>query len=429
MHTITPSPRPAVVAYPMHGQAKFTAEGYRTRDAHLIEWMGRLTGGRGGVAVVSRPEPAVLRLAHAVRGSRAPRGAAADTTRGVAPGTHPVDTITWRLPDPRDRRRWWPRSADAYPRLPQGWRDVPAVVWNPFTALALPHANPFVTGRTTVLDLLDDWSVHHAFAGIRADVERAYAAAFASAHHVTANGEGTVALARRFGRDDVTLLPNGCDPERFDPTSAASGPLTVGYVGKIGRRLDLEGIVACARAEPDVRFVFAGPVLDPGFRRPLDALPNVSLLGDVHYDDVPALLRSFDVGWVPHRVGTSGRGGLAGGEVGGDIIKTYEYRAAGLPVLTTPVDGSDCRGLDEVHVLPLDRHADLLGRWRRSGPRVGRRPSPLPAAATWRPKSLTLLDMLGVETGASAGHPVDAPAGTPVGAAARTPVGAGRTTP
>jgi glycosyltransferase involved in cell wall biosynthesis len=383
MHTFSATPPPAVLAYPMHGQGKFTSEGYRTRDAHLVEWLGRLTGDRGGVAVVSRPEPAVLRAARALRrggGSRA---------GGVAAGTRPVETTTWRLPDPRDRRRWWLRSADAYPRLPDDWRDVPAVVWNPFTALALPRSNPFVTGRTTVLDLLDDWSVHHAFAGVRDDVERAYAAAFASACHVTANGEGTVDLARRFGRDDVVLLPNGCDPERFDDTSAASGPLTVGYVGKIGRRLDLDGIVHCAEAEPDVRFVFAGPVLDRGYRRPLASIPNVTLLGDVHYDDVPALLRTFDVGWVPHRVGSAA--GSQGGEVGGDIIKTYEYRAAGLPVLTTPVDGCDSRGLDGVTVLPLGEHAVRLGEWRRSGPRVARRPSAIPRDATWRPKAETIL--------------------------------------
>ena len=389
MHTIRATPRPAVLAYPMHGQVKFTTEGYRTRDAHVVEWLGRLTGDRGGVAVVSRPEPVALAAARSLRsrGGGARRG----PRSGVAAGTRPVETTTWRLPDPRDRRRWWVRSADAYPRLPDAWRDVPAVVWNPFTALALPHANPFVTGRTTVLDLLDDWSVHHAFAGIRADVERAYAAAFAAACHVTANAEGTVALARRFGRDDVVLLPNGCDPERFDDTSAATGPLTVGYVGKIGRRLDLDGIVACAEAEPDVRFVFAGPVLDRGYHRPLASLPNVTLLGDVHYDEVPALLRTFDVGWVPHRVGS---GGGAGGEVGGDIIKTYEYRAAGLPVLTTPVDGCDRRGLDEVYVLPLDRHAERIGDWRRSGPRVTRRPATVPLEASWRLKAETVLDAL-----------------------------------
>ena len=411
MHTHRATPTPAVLAYPMHGQTKFTTEGYRTRDAHLVEWLGRLTGDRGGVAVVSRPEPAALAVGASWRGGRGRRGGRPGRRRlggppGVAAGTRPIETTTWRLPDPRDRRRWWVRSADAYPGLPHAWRDVPAVVWNPFTALALPHANPFVTGRTTVLDLLDDWTVHHAFAGIRPDVERAYAAAFASACQVTANAEGTVELARRFGRDDVVLLPNGCDPERFDSTSAATGPLTVGYVGKIGRRLDLGGIVACAEAEPDVRFVFAGPVLDREYHRPLAALPNVTLLGDVHYDDVPALLRTFDVGWVPHRVGSGeragGRGGgggaEVGGEVGGDIIKTYEYRAAGLPVLTTPVDGCDRRGLDEVAVLPIDRHAERIGDWHRSGPRVARRPATIPREATWRLKAETVLGALAPAT-------------------------------
>jgi glycosyltransferase involved in cell wall biosynthesis len=368
---ICPRSPTALLAYPMHGQRKLLGEGYRTRDGHLVEWLGAHLAEQGGVTVVSRPEPPLPR--------RSPRGTAAAGTRSVEP-------VGWRLPHLRDRRRWWPDSVTAYPEVPAHLDSTPALVWNPFVATAPAHADPFVGRRRVVLDLLDDWTQHYAFRSIRAEVHEAYAAAFARADVVTANGAGTAELARRFGRDDVVLLPNGCDPERYDPSSTAVGPTTVGYVGKIGRRLDLEGILATVRRHPSVRFVFAGPVLDAEYRAPLQGAENVTLLGDVHYDDVPALLRTFDVGWVPHHVGER--------EVGGDVIKTYEYRAAGLPVLSTPVCGARSRGLDGVVVAPLADHADRLAELVARGTRVPRQRPAIPADATWRHKADIVLRAL-----------------------------------
>lgn len=361
----------AILAYPMHGQSKLSREGYRTRDGHVIEWLGRLVG---NVAVVSRPEP-FLFAALPVRGT------------APAPGTRPIRTSARRLPASTDRRRWWPRSAADYPVLGSHLDEVSAVVWNPFVALAPEHRNPFRTDRSVVLDLLDDWTRHFAFASISDEVERAYRAAFARASHVTANGEGTAELARRFGRDDVVLIPNGCDPEIFSTTTRATGRTVVGYVGKIGRRLDLDGVLTTAAALPDVEFVFAGPVLDPGFAGPLRRLPNATLVGDVHYRDVPALLETFDVGWVPHRVGD--------GEVGGDVIKTYEYRAAGLPVLSTRIDGAGTRGLDGVTAMPIEHHAHVVRSWNADGARIPRRPTSVPTRMTWQHKTRLVLEMLG----------------------------------
>lgn len=362
---------PRLLAYPMHGQHKLLREGYRTRDGHVIEWLGMKTASDGGVAVVSRPEPRMVPL-------RTPSG------RTAAAGTHPVSVRTLRLPDLRARRRWWVDSATHYPVLPGDLRDTAAVVWNPFAALAPSGRNPF-DGRTVVLDLLDDWTKHYAFEPIRTEVERAYAAAFAAATHVTANAEGTAALARRFGRDDVVLLPNGCDPHRFDPRPSVIGSTRIGYVGKIGHRLDLDGILRTAASLPEVEFVFAGPILDRAYRAPLEAASNITLLGDVHYDDVPGLLRSFDAGWVPHNVGDR--------EVGGDIIKTYEYRAAALPTLSTPVDGAGDRGIDGITTLPMAQHADTLRSWTADGARIPRRPTSVPRQATWEYKSDVILGL------------------------------------
>jgi len=362
--------RAAVLAFPMHGQHKLISEGYRTRDGHLIEWFGRKLAGSGPVAVISRPEPLVLERLRRTDYST------------VAPNTAAVTISTLKLPRLTDRRRWWVDSLGAYPReLPQG---TPAVVWNPLVALSRSSDALFSDGRKVAFDLLDDWTIHYAFESIRGTVERAYAEMFDKATSVTANAEGTLELAHRFGRTDAVMVPNGVDPERFTTRSKATGASTVGYVGKIGKRLNLPLIVETARALPKVRFVFAGPILDQEYRKPMSECENIELLGDVHYEDVPELLAGFDVGWVPHNVGE--------GEVGGDVIKTYEYRAAGLPVLSTPIGGVEKRGLNGVTVLPAEKHAAWIEALFANEVRAERIEGVIPLDSRWETKAEFILD-------------------------------------
>jgi glycosyltransferase involved in cell wall biosynthesis len=357
----------------MHGQQKLSQEGYRTRDGHLIEWFGELLRDDGPVAVASRPEPQVLRplvKAHA----------------NVARNTLPFDTHSWRLPNPRDRRRWWVQSLSAYQVPASAHATTPVVTWNPFTALSAAWDTLKSENRLIMFDLLDDWTHHYAFQSIDAQVKDAYARLFERADFVTANAEGTLELAHRFGRTDAQLILNGCDPERFRQESSASGPMTVGYVGKIGKRVDLDLVISTVRGLPEANFVFAGPILDSEYRQPLAQLNNVRLLGDVNYAGVPELLATFDVGWVPHNVGEF--------EVGGDVIKTYEYRAAGLPVLSTPITGAGQRNIDGVVALPAASHLAWLKDRLGTGPRVPREVSPIPDDVTWRYKAKGMLGQL-----------------------------------
>lgn len=363
----------------MHGQHKLSNEGYRTRDGHIIEWLGRFASStKSRVNVISRPEPVVLAHARRIRGS-------------VATGTNPIQTLTWRMPK-FDPKHWWVRSARAYPLL-AAFDGVPAISWNPFTATAPADRNPFRGDRTVILDLLDDWTVHQGFASIRREVEDAYHRAFEASNVIFANSEGTLALAHRFGRTDAELMTNGVDPERFEIPANAHGRLTVGYVGKIGHRLDAQLLSDVCGAFPQLRFVFAGPFLDSNdsYRKLLSGWENVELLGDVHYKDVPALMATFDLGWVPHAIGE--------GEVGGDVIKTYEYRATGLQVLTTPVIGAGRTLTEGVHIVPARDQVAWLHEAIRGRERLERIAPDIPVHLTWRHKADCIARALSVRTG------------------------------
>jgi glycosyltransferase involved in cell wall biosynthesis len=360
-----------ISAYPMHGLSKMLTEGFRTRDAHLIEWFARLGN---EVEVHSRPDPAPLVWRARWRRTESSPEGVIDRSRTVL-----------RIPNLMDRTRWWVDSLRYY-RAPAPASSI--ISWTPFAFQATGVRDTLQ--RTTMrvhFDLLDDWSIHHAFSGLRPEIESAYQHAFERAGSVTANSEGTLALAHRFGRRDAVLLPNGVDPERFPQTSTASGAPTIGYFGKIGRRLDDALIRDVARALPEFRFVFAGPVLERATRTALNGLPNVQFLGDIPYSRAAETLASFDVGWVPH--------GVERGQVGGDAIKIYEYRAAGLPVVTTPIIGVRERPIPGVLVAEAARHhAVLRSLFPPGSSRAPRDCVELPIEHTWQYKAQFILGQL-----------------------------------
>ncbi len=365
----------SLIALPMHGEVKLRREGYRTRDGHVLEWIERLRP-ELDVTVRSRPEPF-------------PRVSLARRHGRISPTWEWQSPQPLALPSPRARRRWWVDSLAHEPSAPVESGAV--LAWNPIAAARLVGA----TIRTDrfVIDLLDDWSIHVALQPIRKEVEAAYRRVFELADAITANSEGTVALAARFGRE-AELLPNGCDPERFAAPGdrRADGPVVVGYAGKLSERLDVELIASVASDLPEVRFEICGPYATASAEaaraiRALDRIDNVTLAGDVPYAELPTRIASWDVGWVPHRVGRD--------EVGGDAMKTYEYRAAGLPVVSTPIIGADrLPGVTVAEGAPGAR--DALEQILRSA--APARPPRVPLEAdptwTWRHKTERILELL-----------------------------------
>lgn len=368
-----------LVALPMHGEVKLRNEGYRTRDGHILEWIERLRP-ELDVTVRSRPEP-FPRLSLARRHGRA------------NPAWQWQSPQPLTVPSPGARRKWWVRSLKFEPKKPI--RTRAALVWNPIAGAHL--LGSVIEADRVGVDLLDDWSVHIAFQPIRQEVERAYERIFELADTITANSEGTVALAARFGRE-AELITNGCDPERFEQAGdrrAADGPPVIGYVGKLSERLDVELIERTAAALPQVRFEVSGPFAAASRKtvtaiKALDRLPNVKVSGNVPYDQLPLRIATWDIGWVPHRLGE--------GEVGGDVMKIYEYRAAGLPTVITPIIGAHRRlaGVSlaadaEETVAAFD---SILGS--TDPPRPPRLPVSLDSEMTWKTKSARILQLLGL---------------------------------
>jgi len=215
----------------------------------------------------------------------------------------------------------------------------------------VPQAEPLIKAlqpQLVVYHCVDDIAAQ---AGVDAASFRAAERRFAArADLVLASAP---ALARRMRELSTNVLeaPNVADTALFataleegpvDPAlEALPRPRAVFTGAIVTTKLDLPLLAALARARPGWSFALVGPV-GPGDPRAdvsmLEAQPNIHLLGPRDYRELPAVLRGADAGLIPY----------ARNELTGSIfpMKVYEYLAAGLPVLATPLPALE--GMREV---------------------------------------------------------------------------------
>ena len=99
----------------------------------------------------------------------------------------------------------------------------------------------------------------------------------------------------------------------------------VAYFGRL-IRADVELLAGLARALPDVNLLVAGTLGDTDAR--LD-LPNVRLLARYRHEEMPGLLGDVDVGLIAYAVDAF--------NLGSSPTTLFEFFAAGLPVVSTPL--------------------------------------------------------------------------------------------
>ncbi|MBI4877250.1 MAG: glycosyltransferase [Acidobacteria bacterium] len=199
------------------------------------------------------------------------------------------------------------------------------VEWSAWRPLALALREGF--GARILYDCMDNWDTFSEV-GEPNILEERRLVEDCDALVVTAS-----ALVRKFssaGRRPA-LIRNAADfaffreePEVHVPLEL-SGPV-IGYFGAIADWTDLEIVLHAARGRPQYTFVLVGQNHDQDLSR-LAAQPNVRILGQRPYQEMPSYLRQFDVCLIPFRLNHITNAT--------DPVKVYEYFSLGKPVVAT----------------------------------------------------------------------------------------------
>jgi glycosyltransferase involved in cell wall biosynthesis len=132
---------------------------------------------------------------------------------------------------------------------------------------------------------------------------------------------------------DTALFATALEDGPVDAAIAALPEPRIVFTGAVtATKLDLELLRGLARARPDWSIALVGPVGagDPSTDvSPLTGLANVHLLGPRRYEDLPAVLRGATAAIIPYAINDLTASVFP--------MKVYEYLAAGLPVVTTPL--------------------------------------------------------------------------------------------
>lgn len=156
--------------------------------------------------------------------------------------------------------------------------------------------------------------------------------------HVVFAGGHKLYEAKSRHHHNVHFHGCGVDVEHFGkarlagtrvPATIASLPRPVlGYVGVIDERLDYDLIEQLATRFPQASIVMAGPLAKVE-RSLLPVQSNIHWLGQRAYDELPALVKGFDVCLMPFALNEATRFI--------NPTKTLEYMAAGKPVVSTAI--------------------------------------------------------------------------------------------
>ena len=211
------------------------------------------------------------------------------------------------------------------------------ILWG-YVPQALALVEPLQPSRV-VYHCVDDIAAHERIDGDAfARAERLFAA---HADLVIASSPPLAERMRELAAN-VRLMPNVADTELF-ATALEDGPVDsaldalprprIVFVGAVSAiKVDLELLGELAELRPEWSIVLVGPVGlgDPGTDvSGLAVEANVHLLGHRKPSELPALLRGADAALIPYRLNRLTASIFP--------MKVYEYLAAGLPVVATPL--------------------------------------------------------------------------------------------
>lgn len=198
----------------------------------------------------------------------------------------------------------------------------------------LPFWTPLVTAmnrHNIIYDCMDD---HAGFSTNHADVIHQEDLLIQKANVVLTSSQVLHQRVRELNPSSI-LVRNAADVSHFAgwagsapaELSSITGPV-IGYYGAISDWFDIGLIETMARNRPEWTFALIGHTFGCNTSG-VEQLPNVLLLGEKPYEELPGYLHRFDCAIIPFVQNNLTQAT--------NPVKLYEYLAAGKPVVSTPL--------------------------------------------------------------------------------------------
>ena len=245
----------------------------------------------------------------------------------VAPGVTRLQTRTWPCASRPGIRRASTVILERHIRsvVRKLRLEVTAVI------VASPRQRfPRRIGGTRLLYVTDDWPSGATLMGLSADrIESDLERNIHDAHVTAAVSPDLASRLADTYAVTVEVLANGCDPTSYESHGSVRTPVA-GLIGQLNERLDPEILEAVRAGGTEI--IVVGPrtertAVTRAFLDRFLGASGVTWHGEVPQAELPALLARMGVGLTPYTDTVFNRASFP--------LKTLEYLAAGLPVVST----------------------------------------------------------------------------------------------
>lgn len=204
-------------------------------------------------------------------------------------------------------------------------------IGNPFLGNVVKVFSP----RLSYYDCSDDYLASPRVRGAKELLRKLEGELVRSVDLVFCTSTGLVE-AKSLLNQNCFLVPNGVDLTSFFKQPLKSGtsfdigkirkPI-LGYIGLIDERFDVDGLLGLAKKRLDWSIVMVGLATSKHVASALKGIPNIHLLGEKNYHDLPGYLEAFDVCLIPFKVNDFTKKIYP--------TKLHQYLATGKPVVSS----------------------------------------------------------------------------------------------
>ncbi|WP_224488212.1 glycosyltransferase family protein [Robertkochia flava] len=339
-----------IVVTPFHDWKKSEAEGFRTRDVHIINALAGNTK-VGKILVVNRPSTFLEDLYK--RSFTGIKGKLITQRNGFSlyKISEKIYVVNYRSNDILGqvikKHKWFFEKYSSAHYVKFIDKSLASLgVHKPLLLTQNVFASGLasrLTASSKIFDAWDNFLKFPSYKSIRKDIYRGYQSLAESSNTwLTNSRENQNFYQNEFGKDRVKLLKNGVNtnfiPNHLilpDDLKRIPRPI-IGFGGKLSYLINTNLINTITKDHPDKSFVFVGQILDKEVYNQIEKRPNVHFLGDKHYSIYPQYVSGFDICVIPYNIKEK--------QHGGDSIKAYEYLMTGKKVVGTRGNGLEDLG-------------------------------------------------------------------------------------